>query len=143
MTQESDLRMGQSKFFPNQTRQPITLRATGGIAMAARGEQQTTLPRRNAKLTDRSPNHVRECANDQRMSGIHIIVIDRCVRMPARFGQLGAERLAIQQAEIQCGGDHKRLAPGLYYKLFDRLEGNARIESQNAGAPLTYVFYLS
>src|SRR5260370_19248667 len=77
MAKESDVRMRQSKLFPNQPRQPITLCPAGGIAMSARGEQQATLPGRNAKLTDRSPNHVRECPNDQRMSGIRIIVIDR------------------------------------------------------------------
>ena len=111
--------------------------------MAAGGEQQTTLPRRYSQLADSSSDHVRECANNQRMPWIHIVVIDRSVGISARLGQLVAERLAIQQAKIQRGGDHKRLAPGLYHKLLDRLEGDARIESQNAGAPLTYVFYLS
>ena len=63
--------------------------------------------------------------------------------MPARFGQLVAQGFAIQQTKVKGGGDHKRLAPGLYHKLLDRLEGDARIESQNAGAPLMYFFYLS
>ncbi len=95
MAKEPNVRMGQSKLFPNQPRQPVTLRAAGGIAMSAGGEQQATLPWRNAKLTDRSPNHVRECANNQRMPWIHIVVIDRSVGMPARLGQLVAERFAI------------------------------------------------
>lgn len=111
MPHESDLTGADAKLFPNQTHQPITIRAAGGVPVPAGGQNQSDLLGRPDLAWDGTRHLIGESLDHQRMRRIDVIVMDDDLRMRTPgFADRTAQRFALQQVEIQRRWEHENFA---------------------------------
>jgi hypothetical protein len=106
----------QSQLLPQEPHQAVALCAAAGVAMSARGEDQSS-----RLLSARACNPIRKTMHQQRMSRIYIIVMQSNLWIRAsRFTERAAEAFALQQIQIQCGRKDEDLVRALFGFLCDR-----------------------
>ncbi len=134
MPNESDLGARQSQLFPKQSRDSITLRAAGRIAVSARRQHQTTALWRHARDLKRPAQLIGERAHHQRMTGIDIVMMDHRVRIATpRFRDQPPQSLTLADVEIKHRRDHESLVAGFDRQIIDRRQPHIRIESRELG----------
>ncbi|HUA18760.1 MAG TPA: hypothetical protein VMB25_08450 [Bryobacteraceae bacterium] len=107
---EADFAGCQTELLPNQTHQPVRIGAAGRIAVAAGSQDQPNLLWGSCLSRYRARQLIGERLDDQRMSGIGVIVMNRkCGMLPARLTDRVSERFALEQVEIEGGRKNEDL----------------------------------
>jgi hypothetical protein len=111
MPHKSNFTGAQSELLPNQAHQSITVRAATGIAVAASSEDETDLLGRSSFPRNRSRGLIGKSLDYQGMRGVHVVVMNGEVRAGSPGLSDGMSKsLALEQIEIESGGQNKDLA---------------------------------
>ena len=111
MPDKSDFAGGEAELFPHQTHQPVTICAAARIAVAAGGEYQADVLEGSRVRRDGACDLIGESLDHQGMRGVDVVVMNAELRIgsPGLSDRM-SESLALQQIEIESGGQHEDLS---------------------------------